>query len=133
VPLPDDLTRPFWEAAKTGQLVLQRCKACGRWAHPPTPFCHACGSTDQRFEPISGRGRLVSATVVRSGARHPYFAGRVPYVVAVVELEEQEGLLMYTNLPGADPERVPKAGSAVVGEASSEGLPEFRVTSKPST
>lgn len=126
-PVPDDLTRPFWEAARAGRLAVQRCQDCGRWAHPPTPFCHGCGSTSQAFEPVSGRARALSTTATWSGARHPYFAARQPYLVAVVELVEQPGLLLYTNLPGSAPETPPPAGTEVEVTVGADGIPEFTV------
>lgn len=130
-PVPDDLTRPFWDAARAGHLSVQRCQDCRRWAHPPTPFCRGCGSTSQAFEPVSGRGRVLSTTATWSGARHPHFAARVPYLVAVVELDEQPGLLLYTNLPGADPAAPPPAGTEVEVAIGDDGLPEFAVRPGP--
>lgn len=130
VPVPDELTRPFWAAAGEGRLAVQRCGGCGRWAHPPTPFCHGCGSTDQAFEPVSGRARVLSTTATWSGARHPHFAARQPYLVAVVELVEQAGLLLYTNLPGADPADPPPAGTEVVVVIGDDGIPEFTVPAR---
>lgn len=53
------------------------------------------------YEPVSGKGTVYSATLMTSGARHAYFEAAQPYVVGVVELDEQEGLLMYSNFPGA--------------------------------
>ena len=44
--VPDELTKPFWEAANEGRLVIQNCKACNRLQHPPAPACSQCGSRD---------------------------------------------------------------------------------------
>lgn len=126
-PIPDETTRPFWDAARAGRLAIQRCRDCRRWAHPPTPFCHHCGSTAQEAEPVSGRGRVLSTTATWSGARHPHFAARVPYLVGLVELDEQPGLLLYTNLPGSDPQAPPEAGTAVEATIGDDGIPEFAV------
>jgi 3-oxo-4,17-pregnadiene-20-carboxyl-CoA hydratase alpha subunit len=42
--VPDELTKPFWDAANEGRLVIQNCKACNRLQHPPAPTCDQCGS-----------------------------------------------------------------------------------------
>ena len=101
VPVPDAVTEPFWSLAAAGVLGIQRCEECERYQHPPAPLCAACGATRLGFAPVSGQARLHSWTLTHAGVRHPAFDARVPYLVGLVELVEQEGLLLYTNLPGA--------------------------------
>lgn len=101
LPVADDLSRPFWAAASQGELHIQRCAQCRTYYHPPVAYCVACLSGELSFERVSGRARVHSFTEMSSGARHPAFAAIVPYLVGVVELAEQEGLLLYTNFPGA--------------------------------
>src|SRR5207302_7168705 len=87
VPVVDDLTRPYWEAAGEGRLLLQRCADCGAHQFYPRPFCLACGGRRLEWVESSGRGRLYSFSVVHRTA-DPAFAQDVPYVFGVVELEE---------------------------------------------
>jgi uncharacterized OB-fold protein len=97
MPPPDPLTAPFWEAASRHALVIQRCRACGLYVHLPRPVCRRCLSFDLAWEEVSGRGTLYSFTETEK-AFHPFFADRMPYIVAVVELAEQQGLRFVSNL-----------------------------------
>jgi len=99
-PAVTDLTRPFWEAAREGRLVIQRCHACGYYNHPPRQECDKCLSTDLAFEPVSGLGRVYSYTVMYQ-KNVQGFEDHLPYLTALVELDEQPMLLLVTNLPGA--------------------------------
>ncbi len=97
MPRPTPLTRHFWEGAAEHRLVILRCQACGFWLHPPRPICRRCRSWDVGPEAVSGRGELYAYTVTETPF-HPYWACRVPYVVAVVTLEEQPDLRVITNV-----------------------------------
>jgi uncharacterized OB-fold protein len=102
VPEVTDLTHSFWNAAREGRLVIQRCAACRHYNHPPRTACDACLSTDLNFEAVSGRGTVWSFTVMHQKSVAG-FEDAAPYLTALVELEEQPLLLLVTNLPGADP------------------------------
>jgi uncharacterized OB-fold protein len=104
-PLPDPspLTQPFWAAAKERELRIQRCRACGTHLFYPRYLCTACGSDDLQWCPVSGRATVFTFTVARR-ATHPGLADRVPYVIAVVELEE--GPKLTANLVEIDPDDV---------------------------
>ena len=96
-PLPaiDELTRPYWEAAKRHELVLQKCQQCGHYRYPPGESCPSCLSDELDWVEASGRGSIFTWTVFHQ-VYHPSFAGDVPYAVVAVELEE--GPRMVTNL-----------------------------------
>ncbi len=123
LPVPDELTRPFWEAAAERRLVVQRCGACGFWQQPPSPLCQRCGGTDLAFQPVSGRGHVYTyATMYQKNVAG--FEAAVPYVNLVVELDEQPLLLMLTDLPAAD------AGWVQIGapvQVTFEPLPDGRL------
>jgi uncharacterized OB-fold protein len=102
VPAITDLTRPFWDAAREGRLAIQRCVDCRYYNHPPKAACDNCLSTDLAFEDVSGRGAIWSWTVMHQGSVAG-FEESVPYLTALVELDEQPMLLLVTNLPGAMP------------------------------
>jgi uncharacterized protein len=101
VPMPDPLGAFFWEAARVHRLEILRCNSCGNYIHLPRPVCSACLSFDVAPAEMSGRATLYSYTVTHK-AFHPYFVDKVPYLVATVELIEQPGLMMLTNLVGID-------------------------------
>jgi uncharacterized OB-fold protein len=87
VPISDDLSAPYWQAAREGRLVVQRCSACGAHQFYPRPFCLSCGGSGLEWVEASGRGRLHTFSVVHRTADRA-FAGDVPYAFAVVELDE---------------------------------------------
>lgn len=127
---PDDLTRPFWEAANEGRLVIQYCADCERLQHPPGRTCHACGSGDTlQWRQVSGRGRIYNYGVVHDCPIRLLQEDQ-PFNVAVVTLEEDPGIQMYSHLPGTPVDDVP-VGEAVevVFEATANGqkVPEWRV------
>jgi uncharacterized OB-fold protein len=86
-PKVSELSRPFWEAAAEGRLVLQSCAACGKVRHYPRFLCDACYSDAVAWKPASGRGAIHSWTVAHY-AYHPAFAPELPYTLVTVDLEE---------------------------------------------
>ena len=130
LPVPDPLSEEFWREAASHVLAVQRCSACGWYAHPPDVICVNCLSRERsfRFEPVSGRGRIRSWTVMHD-AFLPGFRPDVPYVVVDVELEEQAGLRMIGQLveAGADGPSL-DAPVEVVFDDVAEGMaiPQFR-------
>jgi uncharacterized OB-fold protein len=129
LPVPDDLTRPFWEAAARQELVIQRCDGCGFHAYPPAHLCDRCASATLRYVPVSGRGRIYTLTTnyQKSVAG---FEEAVPYVNLVVELDEQPLLLMVSDLAGEETEQV-QIGAPVevhfVPLAEGIWLPQWRL------
>ncbi|MFJ3800360.1 Zn-ribbon domain-containing OB-fold protein [Streptomyces sp. NPDC090088] len=119
LPEPDAFTRPYWEAAAEGRLLLRRCRDCGLAHHYPREFCPHCWSEDVDWEPATGRATLYTWSVVHRNDLPP-FGDRVPYVAAVVDLAE--GPRMMTELVDT-PE--PGAGLRLT-VAFREGVPVFR-------
>jgi len=127
LPHPTPETQDFWDAAKAGELRLQRCNDCAKVYFPPRPFCPACASRSVSSVRASGRGRLYSYVINHRPA--PGFEADAPYAVAVVELDE--GPRMMTNI--VDTEQTPEALQLdmpveVSFEAVSDtiSLPKFR-------
>lgn len=96
-PHPDALTAPFWDGCREHRLLIQRCQTCGHYIHWPRPVCRFCLSTDLEPEEVSGRATLYTYTLVLQPF-HPYYADKVPYLLATVELVEQPGLMFFTRL-----------------------------------
>jgi uncharacterized OB-fold protein len=95
MPVIQPEARPYWEGLKRHQLGILRCQACGHWVHYPLSTCNRCQSFDLKWEAVSGLGTVYTFTVV-----HREFAPGImpPFVAALVELNEQVGLRMMTNL-----------------------------------
>lgn len=97
-----DTNRAFWTGGADGQLLIQRCVTCRRWVHPPQATCPDDGGA-LVAEPVSGLGTVFSFTI----NRHVYNpAVPPPYVIAIVELDEQAGLRFTTNIVNCAPEAV---------------------------
>ena len=134
LPEPDELSAPFWAAAAQGRLEIQRCGGCGVYHFPAVVACPDCAGTDLRYEQVSGRGRVFSVTETAAGARHEWHRRRLPYLVGLVELVEQPGLLLLTNFPRDSRDDV-RTGRQVQFHAEPVteeiGLPQFHVVDQP--
>jgi hypothetical protein len=97
LPVIDEDSGPFWEAARRGELVMQGCARCGRLRFPPRPMCPQCQSTDVTWTPMSGRGTVWSF-VVPHPPLLPDYSELAPYNVVVVALEEDPTLRLVGNL-----------------------------------
>lgn len=128
LPAPTVLTRQFWDECRRHRLSLQRCDVCSKFRFYPTAACPGCASPEHHWEQVSGRGSIYSWTVVRR-THDPFWRQAVPYVVAIVELEEQSGLLMPGLLTGIEPSDVFGAMPVEVAfedAAPSISLPRWR-------
>ncbi|HYT38726.1 MAG TPA: OB-fold domain-containing protein [Acidimicrobiia bacterium] len=95
IPVADIDSAPFWDGLRRHELLILRCRECRTFVHPPQASCPRCLSLDPAPEPVSGRGTVYSFTV----ANREFAPGIVPpYVVALVDLVEQESLRLVTNL-----------------------------------
>ena len=102
VPALEERTQAFWRACRAGRLEFTHCRPCGFLIHPSLPICPKCRGRELDTKQVSGRGHLHSYTV----NHQPWFPGQeVPYVIALVELAEQAGLRLMTNLVNCPIER----------------------------
>jgi uncharacterized protein len=89
----------FWRAGELGVLRFMRCQGCGHYIHPPLPICPVCKSREVCDEAVSGRGTVLTYTV----NHQVWEAGlEAPYVIAIVEMDEQSGLRLTTNIVNCD-------------------------------
>ncbi len=102
LPKPTPETRPFWEGCAAGELRLQRCSACNRVQFPPRRFCSGCFADGLAWERASGRGSVLTYTVVTQAT--PAFAAEVPFVMALIRLDE--GPTMLSGVRGCEPSDV---------------------------
>ncbi len=100
VPIVNEWARPFWEAAREERLVLQQCEDCKKHIFYPRMVCPHCMSDNLIWVNVSGNGTVYSYTVVENNPPSA-FVNDVPYVVAVVQLEE--GVRMLSNIVDCSP------------------------------
>lgn len=103
LPRPYQDTEQYWAAAREHRFVIQRCASCGEHQFYPRGVCSHCLSSDLEWNEASGKGTVYSCSV-NYRAPHPGFADNLPFVLAIVELEE--GPRMMTNIVDCDPESV---------------------------
>lgn len=128
LPVIDHDSAPYWEAAREGRLDIPLCGDCGRHHFYPRAICPHCHSDNLKFDTVSGRGEVHTFTIARRPAG-PAFADDVPYVVALIELEE--GPRMMSRIQTDDPEKV-RIGAKVevtfVKATDEITFPHFRMT-----
>ena len=128
MPKPDADSKPFWEGCRNHQLMFQKCTACGHVRWPASILCPKCHSRETQWIQSKGRGTIYTYVVYHQ-AFDPAFKGDVPYVVAIVELEE--GPMLLTNIAGCPHEslecemRVQVTWEDVSDEIS---LPKFQLS-----
>jgi uncharacterized OB-fold protein len=137
IPEPDEASRPFFEGALAGRLMLMRCRSCGTPRMPARLHCDACLSTESEWFEASGRGLIYTFGIMHQ-RYHPAFAAEIPYNLGVVELEE--GPRLVTNFVGVSNANL-RVGLPVVvewerhsgladdapgGGADTVALPKFR-------
>jgi uncharacterized OB-fold protein len=113
-PAPTHETAPFWQGAERGELVLPRCRTCGRLHYPPPPRCVNCLTETLEWTRLSGRGQLVGWSTVHIGLSQGI---EPPFVVGEVELVEQVGLVIAALVVGAAPESLRLGANMTVGFA----------------
>ena len=126
LPAPTALSQPYWDGARQHKLLFQKCSKCGTRWHPPMPLCPSCHSGEYTWEPSAGMGAVYTWTVVEHPT-HPAFNDKLPYVVAVVELDE--GPRIVANIRECEPYAV-KGGMRVQllfeDVTESVTLPQFK-------
>jgi uncharacterized OB-fold protein len=100
IPVPDDLSRPFWDAAKEQKLVLQRCTACNKLNYPPRATCNSCNSKEpMEWQEVEGKGHVDVHLVIRDSRIRGYRSAQ-PINFAIIRLDEDPGINFLSNLPG---------------------------------
>lgn len=126
LPVTDEDTKPFWDYCKAHELRVQKCSQCGELRYPPSPICPHCMSMTAEWAKLSGKGKVFSYIIVRR-PYHPAFAKEMPYVAAIIEL--QEGIRMLSNVTGCkwDEVKIDMPVEVAFEDVSPEfALPKFR-------
>lgn len=103
LPVIDGDSKIYWESCKNNKLMIQKCEDCGQHIFYPRQLCPHCMSENLAWVESSGKGIIYSYTVVHR-PRHPAFMDKVPYVVALITLEE--GVRMMSNIINIDVDQV---------------------------
>ena len=112
IPVPDALSKPFWDAVNQRRLVLQHCAACDRLQYPPQQACQVCNSAaGLTWKEVEGRGHIATYIVIEDGRLNRRMPDQ-PYNLAMVTLDADPRVNFYSNLPGTPPYKVP-VGAAV--------------------
>lgn len=114
IPVPDEVSKPFWDACNERRLIVQNCARCHRLQYPPQAACAGCGSADHlEWREVSGRGRINGYCVMYDSRIVPLQADQ-PFNIAVIELEEDPAIKFLSSLPGTPVEEVPVGAQVVV-------------------
>ena len=127
MPIPTEISAPFWEGLKAERVLIQQCNQCSHWVFYPRRHCPACLAHELTWREVSGGATLYSFTVTRI-ATLPDFADEMPQILAVIELDE--GVRINSNLVGLDEHEV-KIGmrlQPVFAEVDAKGTRLLRFT-----
>lgn len=125
LPVVDRDSEAYWTWGREGKLAIHRCADCAYYVHPPVPFCPRCESRDVAPEAVSGRGRVVTFTVNHKA----WVPGLpVPYVLALVAIDEQDDVRIPCNIVGcaAEDVRFEMAVEVVFEPSGDLWIPLFR-------
>lgn len=130
IPVPDALSKPFWDACNERRLVIQYCSVCERNQFPPQAVCGKCGwDLHLEWRPTSGRGSI-HGYAITDDSRIVAWQTVQPYNSAVIALEEDPAIKFFSNLPGVPVGEVP-VGARVQVEflevAPGQLIPEWRI------
>ena len=105
IPVPDELSKPFWDAVNEKRLVVQNCTSCNTLQYPPKPKCQDCGAETLEWKATSGRGHILEFVVLEDshlGHRIP----DQPFNLALITLDEDPRINFFSNLPGVPVKQV---------------------------
>ena len=107
IPVPDEVSKPFWDACNEHRLVVQNCLSCNRLQFPPEKVCANCGSLEAlEWKEVSGKGKILDYFVIHDSRIRPIREDQ-PINVAVITLEENPEINFLSNLPGIPVDEVP--------------------------
>jgi len=127
---PDELSQPFWDAANKNKLMIQNCITCDRLQHPPEATCRDCENGELEWKEMSGKGKIYNYVVVYDCPVRMLQEDQ-PFNVAVVMLDEDPGIQMYSHLPGVPADEVPVGANVeVIFEKLPNGqnVPEWKIS-----
>lgn len=130
-PIPDELDKPYYDAANEDHLVIQYCSADDRWQYPPESACHQCGSADYlSWREVNGNGTINSYGVLYDSPISVLQPDQ-PFNVAVINLDDAPGVTFLSHLPGSKPDEVTIGGRVQLiferTPATGQKVPEWQL------
>ena len=129
-PVPDEVSKPFWDACNQNKLIVQHCEACDRMQFPPELKCVECGSSVMGWKEVSGMGKILVYCVMHD-SRIRLLQADQPFNIAVIELQDDPDIKMFSHLPGIGADEVVIGSTVRVEfqdtEATGQKVPEWRV------
>ena len=122
------LTNPFWQGAREGKLCLQRCSTCSHVEFYPKKYCSHCLNDSLEWFEASGLGTIHTFTVIHR-APSKEFAEKVPYVVALIDVDEG-ARLMANVLSPIEEVKVGSRVEVIFEEKEDKVLPQFKLSEK---
>lgn len=114
IPVPDELSQPFWDAVNQQRLILQHCVGCDKLQYPPQRACQRCGSADGlKWKEVDGKGHIAACIVIEDGRLNRRMPDQ-PYNLALVTLDQDPTVNFYSNLPGVPAYAAPVGGAVEV-------------------
>ena len=130
IPVPNELTKPFWDACNERRLVVQNCSACNRKQFPPQANCAKCGKPDNlAWIEVQGKGHIMSYFVIHD-SRMKAIQAMQPLNLAIVALDEDPEINFLGNLPGTPVDEVPMGAPVELVFDEVEGgqlVPDWKV------
>ena len=130
IPVPDAISKPFWDACNERRLIVQTCTMCDRRQFPPEAECRQCGwQFHLEWMETSGRGTIVGFSITYD-SRIMAWQEEQPFNNAVVALEEDPEINFFSNLPGVPVGEVPVGATVEVdfiAVSDDQLIPEWKV------
>ena len=129
IPAVVELTRPFWEGAHSGKLMMQKCSACGTMNFLPKPWCVDCGSRKLSWVEVRPTGKIYSYTIAYTVMmNYPGWAEDIPVIEGIIDLDD--GGRLYAQIIDEDPSNA-RIGARVLAHfvkiTENIGIPKFRI------
>lgn len=102
IPVPDELSQPFWDAVQQRKLLVQRCTACSTLQYPPKAACQECNATTLEWHETDGKGHVLEFVVLQD-THLPFRGPDQPINLAIVTLDEDPRINFFSNMPGEAP------------------------------
>ena len=133
IPVPNELSKPYWDAVNSRKLLIQYCSDCQKLQYPINKSCYHCNKTTSLgWKEVEGKGEIIAAIVIEDGRLNRRMPDQ-PYNLAVISLDEDPTINFYSNLPGTEPHKAPIGAkvSVTFEEVSPDQLiPEWTVDIK---
>ena len=130
-PAVSEETEAFWEGAREGRLIVERCSDCGADSFPPRGMCRTCRGRAMAPVEVTARGQIYSYTVNYQRWLPDL---EVPYPIVLVEFPDHPGVRVVGRLRGCEPDEIRIGAEVEIGFEPGPGgfaIPSFLAVGKP--